>query len=80
MTASPNYIYGILDGDDSAGSNIQTSPPGSAALEHLFQDYFNSKNIPWASYPFTGSSDYYAFGEAGIPSGKVATDVSRLLV
>ncbi|KAF8603992.1 aminopeptidase Y [Ceratobasidium sp. AG-I] len=78
MTASPNYIYGILDGDDSSGSNIQTTPPGSAALERLFQDDFNSKKIPWASYAFTGGSDYYAFAEAGIPSGGLATGAGGL--
>ena len=80
MTASPNYIYGILDGDDSSGSNIQTAPPGSGALERLFQDDFNSKKIPWASYAFTGGSDYYAFVEAGIPSGELIKDAWRLLV
>lgn len=61
MSASPNYIYGILDGDDSSGSNIQTAPPGSSALEKLFQDDFNSKKVPWASYEFAASSGYYTF-------------------
>ncbi|CAE7186216.1 unnamed protein product [Rhizoctonia solani] len=73
MTASPNYIYGIHDGDGSSGSNSVTPPPGSAALEKLFQDDFESKKLPWASYAFSGSSDYDAFLKAGIPAGGLAT-------
>ncbi|KAG9124637.1 hypothetical protein FRC07_010832 [Ceratobasidium sp. 392] len=70
MTASPNYIYGIHDGDNSSGSNSVPSPPGSAALEKLFQTDFESKKLPWASYAFSGSSDYDAFLKAGIPAGE----------
>ncbi|KAG9081823.1 Leucyl aminopeptidase yscIV [Ceratobasidium sp. UAMH 11750] len=73
MTASPNYIYGIHDGDNSSGSNSTPSPPGSAALEKLFQKDFESKKLPWASYAFSGSSDYDAFLKAGIPAGGLAT-------
>ncbi|KEP49039.1 aminopeptidase Y [Rhizoctonia solani 123E] len=73
MTASPNYLYGIHDGDGSSGSNSVTPPPGSAALEKLFQEDFESKKIPWASYAFSGSSDYDAFLKAGIPAGGLAT-------
>ncbi|CAE6433962.1 unnamed protein product [Rhizoctonia solani] len=73
MTASPNYIYGIHDGDGSSGSNNVTPPPGSAALEKLFQNDFESKKLPWASYAFTGSSDYDAFLKAGIVAGGLAT-------
>lgn len=78
MTASPNYIYGIHDGDGSSGSNSVTPPPGSAALEKLFQDDFESKKLPWASYAFTGSSDYDAFLKAGIPAGGLATGAGGL--
>ncbi|KAH7334530.1 aminopeptidase Y [Rhizoctonia solani] len=73
MTASPNYIYGIHDGDGSSGSNSVTPPPGSAALEKLFQNDFESKKLPWASYAFSGSSDYDAFLKAGIVAGGLAT-------
>ncbi|KAF8603993.1 Zn-dependent exopeptidase [Ceratobasidium sp. AG-I] len=78
MTASPNYIYGIHDGDGSSGSNSVTPPPGSAALEKLFQDDFESKKLPWASYAFSGSSDYDAFLKAGIPAGGLATGAGGL--
>ncbi|KAG8680962.1 Leucyl aminopeptidase yscIV, partial [Ceratobasidium sp. 395] len=73
MTASPNYIYGIHDGDNSSGSNSIPSPPGSAALEKLFQTDFESKKLPWASYAFSGSSDYEAFLKAGIPAADPET-------
>ncbi|KAG8925564.1 Leucyl aminopeptidase yscIV [Tulasnella sp. 418] len=74
MTASPNGIYGIHDGDNSEGANTPAvAPAGSAALEKLFQADFDSKKVPHASYAFSGSSDYDAFLNAGIPAGGIAT-------
>lgn len=40
MLASPNFIYAIYDGDGSA-FNI-SGPPGSAAAEKLFEDFFDN--------------------------------------
>jgi carboxypeptidase Q len=41
MIASPNYIYGIYDGDGSAFG--VAGPPGSAEAEKLFEDYFKNE-------------------------------------
>ncbi|CEL56744.1 putative aminopeptidase [Rhizoctonia solani AG-1 IB] len=71
--ASPNYIYGIHDGSNSSEFNTIVPPPGSAALERLFQADFESKNIPWAIAGFTSSSDYDAFAKVGIPVGGLVT-------
>lgn len=45
------------DGSDSSMSG----PPGSAAIEKLFQDYFKSKGEPYDPSEFDGRSDYGPF-------------------
>ncbi|EHK97568.1 putative leucine aminopeptidase 2 [Glarea lozoyensis 74030] len=72
MLASPNYVYAIYDGDGSA-FNI-SGPPGSAAAEKLFEDYFRNdvglNTIPTA---FDSRSDYAAFAARGVPVGGLFT-------
>lgn len=38
-----------------------SGPPGSAAIEKLFQDYFKSKGEPYDPSEFDGRSDYGPF-------------------
>jgi carboxypeptidase Q len=71
MIASPNYIFGIYDGDGSA-FNL-TGPAGSAQIEKLFEDYYKSIRKPSVPTEFSGRSDYQAFILAGIPSGGLFT-------
>lgn len=72
MLASPNYVYAIYDGDGSAFGT--SGPPGSAAAEHLLEDYFkNDVNLPFVPTEFDSRSDYAAFAEAGIPVGGLFT-------
>ena len=72
MIASPNFIYGIYDGDGSAFN--KSGPPGSAEAENLFQDYFtNEARLNWTATDFSGRSDYGPFLEAGIASGGLFT-------
>ena len=47
----------IGDGSDSK----LAGPPGSAAIEKLFQDYFIEKNEPYDPSEFDGRSDYGPF-------------------
>lgn len=72
MIASPNYKYGIYDGD---GSSFNLSgPPGSAEAEKLFQDYFtNDAGLKWVPEEFSGRSDYGPFLDAGIAAGGLFT-------
>lgn len=72
MIASPNYKYGIYDGDgDTFGV---AGAPGSAQAEKLFQDYFtNDAGLKWVPDEFNGRSDYAAFQDAGIPAGGLFT-------
>jgi Zn-dependent M28 family amino/carboxypeptidase len=71
MIASPNYIYGIYDGDGNA-FNL-TGPAGSNVIEADFEAFFKSKNTPSVPTEFSGRSDYAAFIENGIPSGGLFT-------
>ncbi|TVY71565.1 Leucine aminopeptidase [Lachnellula suecica] len=77
MLASPNYVYAVYDGDGSS-FNI-SGPPGSAAAEKLFQDYFtNDAGLPHVPTAFTSRSDYAAFAAAGVPVGGLFTGAEVL--
>ncbi|KAH8194296.1 hypothetical protein TruAng_011534 [Truncatella angustata] len=71
MIASPNFIYGIYDGDGNAFNS--SGPNGSGDIEKTFEDYFKTKNTPSIAYAFTGRSDYAGFIENGIPSGGISS-------
>jgi len=77
MLASPNYIYAVYDGDGSA-FNI-SGPPGSAAAEKLFEDYFKN-DVGLATVPtaFDSRSDYAAFAARGVPVGGLFTGAEKL--
>ncbi|KAF4555908.1 Peptidase family M28-like protein 3 [Elsinoe fawcettii] len=76
MIASPNYFYGIYDGD---GSSFNLSgPAGSAEAEKTFEAYFRSKNIPFQGTEFSGRSDYGPFLDAGIPAGGLFTGAEQI--
>ncbi|KAF2221849.1 hypothetical protein BDZ85DRAFT_264489 [Elsinoe ampelina] len=76
MIASPNYFYGIYDGDGSS-FNL-TGPPGSADAEKTFEDYFRSKNLPFQGTEFSGRSDYGPFLDVGIPAGGLFTGAEQI--
>ncbi|KAL2160731.1 hypothetical protein VTH06DRAFT_928 [Thermothelomyces fergusii] len=76
MIASPNYIYGIYDGDGNA-FNL-TGPTGSDVIERNFEDFFRRKGTPSVPTEFSGRSDYAAFIENGIPSGGLFTGAEVL--
>lgn len=71
MIASPNYIFAIYDGDGSS-FNL-TGPPGSAAIEHWFQDWFEAHDLNYTATAFDGRSDYAGFQENGIACGGLFT-------
>ena len=44
MVASPNYMFGIYDGDDSGGTAPPDFiPPGSAQIEDVFEAFYASR-------------------------------------
>ncbi|RPB24934.1 hypothetical protein L211DRAFT_783861 [Terfezia boudieri ATCC MYA-4762] len=71
MIASPNYIFGIYDGDGSS-FNL-TGPAGSNLIEYTFEAYYKGAGLKSVPTAFTGRSDYGPFLEANIPSGGLFT-------
>ncbi|CAA9470952.1 MAG: Uncharacterized lipoprotein aminopeptidase LpqL [uncultured Solirubrobacteraceae bacterium] len=69
MLGSPNYARLVYDGDgsDTGGAG----PPGSAAIEQVFRDYFARRGLPVLATEFSGRSDYGPFIAPGIdiPAG-----------
>jgi Zn-dependent M28 family amino/carboxypeptidase len=73
MVASPNFIYGVYDADQSSFEASAPVPDGSAAIEDLFEIYFTWQDVPYEDTEFSGRSDYQAFILSGIPSSGLFT-------
>ncbi len=73
MVASPNYIIGVYDADQSTYPAPVPIPPGSAETEDVFTDHFDAENQPWVDTEFSGRSDYQAFIDNGIPASGLFT-------
>ncbi|CAF0885763.1 unnamed protein product [Rotaria sordida] len=70
MLASPNFFFGIYDGN--AADNTTTPEraiPGSSRITRLFIDYFQRNHLPWDYTEFNGRSDYGPFLAEGIACG-----------
>jgi Zn-dependent M28 family amino/carboxypeptidase len=75
MIGSPNYIFMVYDGNQSsfpapAGVPI---PPGSEAIERLFESFYTLRGEPYDDTQFSGRSDYQAFILNNIPAGGLFT-------
>ncbi|GFJ94868.1 aminopeptidase [Phytohabitans rumicis] len=73
MIGSPNYTFGVYDGDDSAAEGAGPGPAGSAQIEAVFQAFFARRGEATAASDFTGRSDYGPFIATGIPAGGLFT-------
>jgi Zn-dependent M28 family amino/carboxypeptidase len=73
MIASPNYIVGVYDADESTYPAPVPVPDGSIATEKIFTDYFDGIGQPWVDTEFSGRSDYQAFIANGIPASGLFT-------
>ncbi|MEW2352238.1 M28 family metallopeptidase [Spirillospora sp. NPDC029432] len=73
MVASPNYMFGIYDGDDSDATGAPAGPPGSDEIEKTFEKYFDTLRLGHVGTDFTGRSDYGPFIAVGIPAGGLFT-------
>ncbi|KAF1350571.1 hypothetical protein EJ07DRAFT_184015 [Lizonia empirigonia] len=76
MIASPNYVYGIYDGDGSAFNF--SGPAGSDTIEKDFEKFYEANGQAHVPSLFTLRSDYAAFLENGIPSGGLFTGAEEL--
>ena len=73
MVGSPNHVFFIYDGDDSDATGAPAGPAGSDLIEKKFEEFFNSRDIPFKGTDFSGRSDYGPFIAVGIPSGGLFT-------
>jgi Zn-dependent M28 family amino/carboxypeptidase len=71
MIGSPNYVRFIYDGDGSAFG--LAGPEGSAAIEALYEDFYDGRGLAHAPTEISFRSDYAAFFNAGIPFGGLFT-------
>ena len=73
MIGSPNYIQMVYDADESGFEAPVPVPPGSIAIEDLFESFYTLRNEPYDDAEFSGRSDYQAFINNGIPAGGLFT-------
>ncbi|HVK26418.1 MAG TPA: M28 family metallopeptidase [Actinokineospora sp.] len=74
MVGSPNYFFGIYDGDNSGGTAPPGFiPPGSAQIEDVFEKFYADRGLPKDDTEFSGRSDYGPFIAVGIPAGGLFT-------
>ena len=73
MIGSPNYFFGIYDGDDSDLFGAGPGPEGSTQIEKLFESYYTFAGEPYQGTDFSGRSDYGPFIAVGIPAGGLFT-------
>jgi Zn-dependent M28 family amino/carboxypeptidase len=80
MVASPNYIFMVYDADESTfpAPDGVTIPPGSEAIEDLYESYYTWIGEPYEDSEFSGRSDYQAFIDNGIPSGGLFTGAEEI--
>ncbi|WP_134773771.1 M28 family peptidase [Ornithinimicrobium flavum] len=73
MVASPNYIIGVYDADESTYDASVPPPAGSIATEKVLTDWFDATGQPWVDTAYSGRSDYQAFILNGIPASGLFT-------
>ncbi len=73
MIGSPNYIQMVYDSDQSGFAAPVPVPPGSIAIEDLFESFYTLSDEPYDDAEFSGRSDYQAFILNGIPAGGLFT-------
>ncbi len=71
MIGSPNYVRFIYDGDGSAFG--LAGPEGSAAIEELYEGFYDARGLAHEPTEISFRSDYAAFFDAGIPFGGLFT-------
>jgi Zn-dependent M28 family amino/carboxypeptidase len=76
MIASPNWVRFVYDGDGS--DTPDPGPPGSEAIEQLFNAYFAAKGLPTDPTALDGRSDYDSFAARNIPVGGLFTGADTI--
>ena len=76
MIGSPNFVRFIYDGDNSDTGAPGDNPPGSGAIEKVFERYF--RRLPTEPTVVGDRSDHFAFAAFGIPVGGLFTGAEEL--
>ncbi len=86
MIGSPNYIYGVMDGDlsdtkdspDNAYPGDFEPPYGTSDIESLFNEYFDNANEKTVPQALSNRSDYAGFAQWGVAFGGLFTGAERV--
>ncbi|CAF1503012.1 unnamed protein product [Adineta steineri] len=78
MLGSPNYIFGIYDGQTANNDTPSHALPGSNKITALFRDWFIRQKLPWNHTDFSGRSDYGPFLFEGIVAGGLFTGADEV--
>jgi Zn-dependent M28 family amino/carboxypeptidase len=78
MLGSPNYVFGIYDGQTITNATPASAIPGSNKVTSLFRDWFNRQKLPWNNSTLGAGSDYAPFLAAGIAAGGLLSGASGI--
>jgi hypothetical protein len=78
MVGSPNYIFMVYDADESTFPAPVPIPPGSEAIEDVYESFYTLIGEPYDDTEFSGRSDYEAFILAGIPASGLFTGAEEV--
>ncbi len=85
MIGSPNYIFGVMDGDlsdtkdspDNAYTGDFKPPYGTSHIESKFNDFFNKKKEATVPQALSKRSDYAGFADWGVAFGGLFTGAEK---
>jgi Zn-dependent M28 family amino/carboxypeptidase len=69
MLGSPNFMFGIYDGNTARNDTPPQALQGSKKITDLFKNWFDQQKQPWDYTDFSGRSDYGPFLAEGIVAG-----------
>ncbi|CAF5121056.1 unnamed protein product, partial [Rotaria magnacalcarata] len=75
---SPNYVFGIYNGETITNTTPENAIPGSIKVTSLFRDWFNSQKLPWNNSTLGSGSDYAPFLAAGVAAGGLLSGASGI--
>ncbi|MEZ8100924.1 M28 family metallopeptidase [Vibrio bivalvicida] len=86
MIGSPNYIFGVMDGDlsdtkdspDNAYTGDFKPPYGTSHIESVFNQFFTEKSESTVPQALSKRSDYAGFADWGIAFGGLFTGAEKV--
>ncbi|WP_407332883.1 M28 family metallopeptidase [Enterovibrio sp. 27052020O] len=86
MIGSPNYVFGVMDGDlsdtkdspDNAYPGDFEPPEGTSHIEGLFNEFFTDKDESTVPQALSKRSDYSGFADWGVAFGGLFTGAEQI--